>query len=142
MNLQSVFETIGRKLAASYVILLMLIVVVGGSGIGSVIILRNTIQNDLDNGVPVSDLASQVDRLLALSLIVFVLALAVSVVLMWRGMHLIGRRLHHITDAVEHIASGDLSQRVLVGGEDELGALAQAFNAMTDYVQVMMEDRT
>jgi methyl-accepting chemotaxis protein len=56
-------------------------------------------------------------------------------------MRLVGGRLSHITTVAEHFTSGDLSQRVSVDGEDEIGMLAYAFNAMADNVQRMKDDQ-
>ncbi len=142
MNRQGVFKTIGRKLTASHLIMLLLMFVWGGLGIGGLLILRNTIQHDLDHGAPISDLASQADRLLALGVAVLVIVLIVSAGLTWWVTRLISGRLRDITNAVERIAGGDLSQRLSLKGDDEIARLAQAFDAMTDNVQLMMDDRT
>lgn len=40
--------------------------------------------------------------------------------------------LRHLTGAAKRIAEGDLSQRVPVGGKDEVGQLAMAFNQMAE----------
>lgn len=141
MNLQAVFKTIGHKLATSYVILLALMVIVGGCGIVSFIILRDKIQGDLEQGAPISDLASQADQLFALNIAVLVLVLALSAVSMWWGLRLISRQLRHVTDIAERIVNGDVSQRVQAEDNSELGMLALAINAMADYIQHMMEDQ-
>lgn len=51
----------------------------------------------------------------------------------------VGRRittpLYELTGAAEAIAAGDLSRRVKAVGSDEVGRLADAFNAMADQVQ-------
>jgi methyl-accepting chemotaxis protein len=274
MNRQGVFKTIERKLTASHGILLVLMVVLGGLGIGGFIILRNTIQHDLDNGTRINELAAEAvfealqvqsaeedymlrsqspgfdearsgdvdvwqthvdalqavlsrivdtqdravvvdraqtaqayvadyetgflamialleergqfdaeitaqtaayrgaiqaleplleeiliestkaladsqntlaartDRLLALILAALPITLVGSAALAWWIIRLVGGRLRHIMNMTERIASGDLSQRVSLDGEDEIGILARAFNAMTDNVQLMMDDRT
>lgn len=141
MNQRGIFKTIGRKLTASYVVLLVLMAVVGGLGIGGFIVLRSTIQDELENGAPVGDLASQADQLLALSVAALAIALIVSAGLAWWVTRLISGRLRNITNTVERIAGGDLSQRVPVNDEDEIGRLAQAFNSMTGNVQLMLDDR-
>lgn len=142
MNRQDIFKTIGRKLTASYVILLVLMVVVGGVGIGGFMMLRSTIHDDLDHGAPISGLASQADRLLALSLVALITALLVSVGLAWWVTRLVSGRLRYLSTMAERIASGDLDQRVALASEDEIGGLARAFNAMADNVQVMMDERS
>ncbi len=87
-------------------------------------------------------LASRVDRMLALTLLVLILALAGIAALAWWIIRLVSGRLRHITDMTERISSGSLDQRVSLAGEDEIAILARAFNAMADNVQLMMDDRT
>lgn len=278
MNWQAVFKTIGRKLTASYIILAVFMAVLGGFGIVGFVILRNTIQNDLENGVRISELAAktslvafqvrnaeenymlryqspafdgarsgdidtwqtqvdalqellnrlvanpgreiiasraqtaqihvtdyetaflatitllekkgqsgaatdaeiatqtaayhdaiqtlepllaeiqaestdiladsqntltaQVDRMLVLIPIVLILALVVIAALAWWTIRRVAGRLRHIMNMTERISSGSLSERVVLEGEDEIGILARAFNAMADNVQLMMDDRT
>ena len=141
MNRQGILNSIERKLTASYAILQVLMVIVGGTGIGGFIILRHTIRHDLDDSGQISDLTSQVDLLLALSIVVLFLAMGVGAVFLWWAIRLIAGRVRTITHTVEHIASGDFSQRVPLDDEDELGRLAQAFNAMADNLQLLMDDR-
>ena len=52
----------------------------------------------------------------------------------WWGSRQITRPLVGMTRAAEAIATGDLEQRVPVERDDELGRLAQSFNAMADQV--------
>jgi methyl-accepting chemotaxis protein len=139
MNPPQVVKT--PRLAVGYAIMLALLVVVGGTVIGGYIIIRHTIQGDLDQGIPISDLATQLDRWFAVSLVIFVAALAVGAVLMVWGTRQINQRLRYITSATERIAGGDLSQRVLVSGGDEIAKLAQAVNILIDSVQIMTDDR-
>ncbi len=141
MNRQGVFNSIERKLTVSYVILLVLMVIVAGIGIGGLIILRHTIQHDLDNSTQINDLTSQVDLVLALSLVALFLALVAGAGLLWWVTRLVSRRVRYVTHTVEDIAGGNLDHRLSLDDEDEIGRLAQAFNAMTDNLQLMMDDR-
>ncbi|MDZ4159268.1 MAG: HAMP domain-containing protein, partial [Anaerolineaceae bacterium] len=51
------------------------------------------------------------------------------------------RPIRQMTAAAKKIASGDLSQRVPVQGDDELASLAQSFNTMTEALQRSEERR-
>jgi two-component system, OmpR family, sensor histidine kinase BaeS len=51
------------------------------------------------------------------------------------------RPLASITTAVSQLKEGDLSQRVEVGSQDELGILAQAFNSMADKLENTEKNR-
>jgi methyl-accepting chemotaxis protein len=139
MNLSHVVKT--PRLAVGYAILLALLVVVCGSTVGGFIIIRHTIQSDLDRGLPISHLATQLDRWFAVSLVIFAAALSIGAVLMVWGTRQISQRLRYITGATERIAGGDLNQRVLVNGDDEITKLAQAVNILIDSVQIMTDDR-
>jgi signal transduction histidine kinase len=52
----------------------------------------------------------------------------------------IDRRLRALAEATERITRGDLSQRIAIGGRDEFGALARAFNAMVDSLEVARDE--
>jgi methyl-accepting chemotaxis protein len=139
MNLSHVVKI--PRLAVGYAILLALLVVVSGSTVGGFIIIRHTIQGDLDRGLPINHLATQLDRWFAISLVIFASALSIGAVLMWWGTRQISQRLRYITGATERNAGGDLNQRVLMNGDDEIGKLAQAVNILIDSVQIMTDDR-
>jgi signal transduction histidine kinase len=51
------------------------------------------------------------------------------------------RPVHALTHAAQQLATGDLSHRVQVHGEDELATLGQAFNQMADSLQQAEESR-
>src|SRR5947199_74257 len=61
-----------------------------------------------------------------LAMIALVVAIAVSVVLAQRLV----KPVHDVSQAATRVAQGDLSQRVPVSEDDELGALGIAFNDM------------
>lgn len=50
--------------------------------------------------------------------------------------------LHQLMDASRRIRDGDLSARVEVGNQDELGRLAQSFNSMAQTMQGLVADVT
>jgi len=59
---------------------------------------------------------------------------AFGAALAWVSARRITEPLHELTHAAEAIAAGDLSERVAVGGRDEIGRLGEAFNIMTGRV--------
>jgi len=65
-----------------------------------------------------------------IALVIVVLGALVA----WWGSRQVTRPLGEITKAAEAITTGHLDQRVRVGGDDELGRLAQSFNTMADQV--------
>lgn len=84
---------------------------------------------------------------LALTLVVVAL---VAAVILGAGVYVLSRRLARpllaVTRAAMSVAEGDLSARAPVETQDELGNLAQAFNAMTDelsglYARLELEGR-
>jgi signal transduction histidine kinase len=48
--------------------------------------------------------------------------------------------LRRLLDAIDAVAKGDLSRAVLPERDDEVGSLAQRFNAMTTYLRVAQEE--
>lgn len=143
MNWHEIFKTIGRRLTFSYIVLIGLMVVLGSLGLISFIYLRGTIQHNLDTGTLTDDtLSSNLDRLLVLLLVIFILALVGSVVLVWRTMQRVSGRLAVITNVAERFKNGDLSQRVPLGGDDEMNILAHVLNDLADKVQSMRDERT
>jgi PAS domain S-box-containing protein len=63
------------------------------------------------------------------------LMLLLGAVLVWVAIHRSLRPLEEVTAGVERLAHGELGQRVPVSTDDELGTLAQTFNAMADKVE-------
>jgi signal transduction histidine kinase len=62
------------------------------------------------------------------------LIVIIGAVAAWWGSRRLTAPLVAVTRAAEAIASGDLTQRVPAGRDDELGRLAQSFNTMADQV--------
>jgi two-component system, OmpR family, sensor kinase len=85
------------------------------------------VKRELDPGAP----SRRVGEVLAL--IAFVLLLVSALV-----AYLVTRPLKTATEALEHIARGDLSHRLPVTGGRELGEVARAYNAMVDRVEVLL----
>ncbi|MGH2521238.1 MAG: sensor histidine kinase [Anaerolineales bacterium] len=53
----------------------------------------------------------------------------------------ITRPLHHLSTAAQGIAAGDLSRRVTVAADDEIGRVARAFNQMAEALQRYERER-
>ena len=59
----------------------------------------------------------------------------VAIVLSMLLARRLSRPLHHLTEAAEGIAGGDLAQRVQITATDEIGRLGTAFNRMADSLE-------
>lgn len=55
-------------------------------------------------------------------------------------IRLVDRRIARLADAMARVEAGDLGVRALPGGRDELGRLAESFNAMVDRLSVAREE--
>jgi signal transduction histidine kinase len=53
---------------------------------------------------------------------------------------LVDRRITHLTQAMAQVEAGDLDARADLGGRDELGRLAESFNAMVDRLKAAQEE--
>jgi two-component system sensor histidine kinase VicK len=95
----------------------------GGPRVVSGVILVAAPLTDVDNAV------AAVQRRLLLATI---LAIAISAVLGYAASYFIARRLKRIERSAEAIAGGDLTAKVEVSVEDEIGQLAGTFNIMAD----------
>jgi len=49
--------------------------------------------------------------------------------------------VHNLDRGTEFIRRGDFSHRIVVKSDDQLGALAESFNQMTEYVQTLVRER-
>lgn len=79
------------------------------------------------------------DAALQMLLLGLGIAVPITLLILWLTRRLI-RPIATLTQAVVHItASSDLSKRVEVDSDDELGVLSQAFNAMTAKLQASLE---
>jgi len=65
------------------------------------------------------------------SLILFVITVAVSIAFTIWLVRLISRPIRQLVDGTKRVADGDLSVRVTVAADDEIGKMGNAFNAMT-----------
>ncbi len=53
----------------------------------------------------------------------------------------ITKAVYNLDRGTEFIKRGDFSHRIVVKSDDQLGALAQSFNQMTEYVQTLVKER-
>ena len=77
------------------------------------------------------------DVVLARVMLIGVTAVTLVFMLAWYLAGSLVRPILALTDAARRIAVGKLDEHVVVAREDEIGKLAQAFNAMTDDLQRM-----
>lgn len=68
-------------------------------------------------------------------ILVALVALVIGVLLSWLLSRSITEPISQLTKATERLAAGDLSQRVIAGGQDEIATLARSFNKMADTLQ-------
>ncbi len=70
----------------------------------------------------------------------------VAILLGWLGSYVVARRLTdpivELEASADRIARGDLTHRAGARGQDEIGALARAFNSMTSSLQASFEQLT
>jgi diguanylate cyclase (GGDEF)-like protein len=83
---------------------------------------------------------AEADRLLARNLVLLALVAILALGAAWfYGERFLLRPLTQLVTATERLSAGDLGARVDVRGRDEVGAVAQAFNAMADRLALMVE---
>jgi methyl-accepting chemotaxis protein len=94
------------------------------------------VQTDVDAAN--AEIVQQGNLVPAFILLSIPLAIFVGVVLAILTARGIVRPLNALTVTTEKVAAGDLTQRVQVSSEDEVGRLATAFNSMTEALQTTM----
>ncbi len=104
----------------------------------------------LDNGwgiisqEPESELLQPVQSFQSFSTIIIILGAVIIFIFSWLFMRRILRPIETLTETATAIAAGDLDQVAVVEGQDEISALANAFNVMTRQQRVLvstLEDR-
>jgi two-component system OmpR family sensor kinase len=97
-------------------------IVAGGEQVGTVLVTVGALA-EVDNNL----FLRQVSRATVLAtLVAGVIALALGAAITWG----VTRPMRELTDATRAITAGDLSRRVRVEADDEIGDLARAFNQM------------
>jgi two-component system sensor histidine kinase BaeS len=77
------------------------------------------------------------DAAIRAGLIAILIALILASLLSWQ----ITKPILQLTLAAQSLSKGDLTKRVTVDGEDELGVLAKSFNKMSDSLQISEKRR-
>jgi two-component system NtrC family sensor kinase len=90
--------------------------------------ILGVLDTDLTLATVVARLAEHQAQLVRFTGFVLVLISAVSMVFIWLVVH---RPIKELTAGTQRVAQGDLSYRLPVHSQDELGALAESFNKMT-----------
>jgi len=80
--------------------------------------------------------------LMAVFLITAVLIMVLTLVISYVTAVRQAKPVNEMAAAAVHFAHGDFSARVSVGGDDEVGALAAAFNNMADYLERSEKQRS
>ncbi|UCD34678.1 MAG: HAMP domain-containing protein [Nitrospiraceae bacterium] len=78
---------------------------------------------------------------LALTAYVIIFVLAVSLFLGIILYKIVSRPVYELTDAMDHVANGDLGYSVPIKSSDEIGMLAKAFNAMIKDIKAARDQR-
>jgi PAS domain S-box-containing protein len=84
----------------------------------------------VDRAEAIAPLQPLVGRLLGVGVLVLFLAIVASIIF----ARMVSRPILALQRGVEAFGRGDLSQRIAVGSQDELGSLARSFNAMADSI--------
>lgn len=85
--------------------------------------------------VPEKLLMAEVFRNIQLTVLLVLLAVALSILLYWRLSRLLLLPLDRLVFIAEQISAGDLTGRAEIVREDEVGRLSAAFNQMADKLQ-------
>src|SRR4051812_35327888 len=113
---------------------LALLCFVGGMvGLG---LFARSVAGSVAAGLPAGSAArADLDRLAAVALWAPLIMAPIGVLMQMSGWSSIVRGLRHGAAVIKSAAEGDLSPRMPVVGKDELGRMAEAYNAMMDRFQ-------
>jgi len=90
--------------------------------------------------IPRQAAAAEANRILKRNLTGLGIAAALALVAAWVGSDLvILRRMNALVTATRRLSAGDLRARAEVRGDDEIGMMAYAFNAMADRLAAMVQ---
>jgi phosphoserine phosphatase RsbU/P len=99
------------------------------------------INNLFYSKMEISRVGAQIYLVLKMAVILF---LVVEIVSIFIGIGLtksITNAVYNLDRGTEFVKRGDFSQRIIVKSNDQLGALAESFNQMTEYVQQLVKER-
>jgi signal transduction histidine kinase len=101
-------------------------VLLGDQQVGTLIVTPNT---QLEQGTPASDFLDSVNS----SILTAVVIAGIIALILGAGLFIqITAPMRQLQKAASSIAAGDLSQRVTVRSQDEIGRLGQTFNTMAE----------
>ena len=128
----SVLRTpLARKVAAFYIALALL----------ATLTLQMMLMQDL-SGLDAAELGAAGKALATEIVTVSVLSLALVLNVILSFIRLVNLVLHSETQALLNVAKGDLSSKVFVGSDDELGLIAAQTNAMIDQLRSSQQIKT
>lgn len=91
-------------------------------------------------GIDVEKIVRQQKQMVEKLGIVYAIAIAVSVLLIFGLSAFFVRPIKRLTEMTRKIATGDYQERIIVTSEDEIGQLAKNFNQMADAVEEKMQE--
>ena len=118
--------SVGQRLIATFLL----------TGLMPLIILAMVTRNGVLNAMSANlDPSEVLTRVTLTVLFIVTITFAINVLLILLTTRSLLRPLHHLTAAMKIVAKGDLTPRLTVDSNDELGDLGYRFNAMLDELQ-------
>ena len=105
----------------------------GGESLGRLYLFRLPTEGANEISSHQTVFISSISRFVLYSILAAGLA---AIALTWVATRGVLKPVEELTDAARHLERGDLSQRVRVGSDDEIGRLGKAFNSMADSLQL------
>ncbi len=109
-----------------------------GSQLGAVLVDKFDLASPSGRALFRAELRPVLQTVWVGSILVFLPGLLVALIFAVRSSRNVGGRVQQLSRAAEALAAGQLSQRVAVGGEDEVASLATSFNAMASQLEETM----
>ncbi|WP_027416043.1 methyl-accepting chemotaxis protein [Aneurinibacillus terranovensis] len=94
----------------------------------------------IGGAIPMSEVEGEATPIFQTTVTVIFIALLLGVVLVYFVISSITRPLKKLNHASEAISNGDLTERVLIESDDELGRLGVRFNQMSDSLQTVLQN--
>ncbi len=90
--------------------------------------------------IPESMLMSDITQNIRLTIVLAILAILLSVAAYYLITNKLIKPIDTLIDATEKLSSGDLSQRVTIIRNDEIGRISYSFNKMADTIHLLVND--
>lgn len=97
-------------------------------------LLRSFLRSD-------SVVGQRVYQIFAVIVAIFLLAEVISIVIGILLTRSVTQAVHNLDLGTQFVKRGDFSHRIVLRSRDQLGALAESFNQMTEYVQQLVKER-